>query len=71
MVGKMNFVYKEIMSQPSKITDFRNVVGTTPEQWFKSCLDPIGSSLTKEVMHNENKQSIKQFQKYFPDMEVI
>jgi hypothetical protein len=68
MVDKMNLVYKEIMSKPAKLTDFRSIVGTTPEQWFKSCLDPNGSSLSKEVMHNESKQSIKQFQKYFPEL---
>lgn len=71
MVGQMHNVYKNVMTQPSREMNFKPVLGTTPLEWFISCTAPDGSTLKKEVMQNESKQSIKQFQHYFPEDEQL
>ena len=66
MVCRMHEVYKEIMLQPAREINFKDILGNSPSEWFMSCIAPDGSTVNKEVMQNESKQSIRQFQKYFP-----
>jgi L-malate glycosyltransferase len=67
MVRKMHLIYHETMKKPAREMNFRNIIGTTPKEWFESCLIPDKNIMNKQIMKNTNKQSIYQFIKYFPE----
>ena len=72
MVRNMHLIYRDIMYHyPAKVVDFEKLWGKTPYDWFKFSLAPDKDAMKKEVMKNNDKQSIHQFIRYFPEDEKL
>ena len=65
-------MYRDVIyNHPAKSVDFEKLWGTTPNEWFKFSLAPDANAMKKEVMKNNDKQSIHQFIRYFPKDEKL
>jgi glycosyltransferase involved in cell wall biosynthesis len=72
MVMKMHDMYRDVIyNHPAKSVNFEQLWGTTPSEWFKFSLAPDKDAMKKEVMKNNDKQSIHQFIKYFPENDKL
>lgn len=78
----MENVYNMLMRQPKKKYNFADTLGTTPVDWFLTCLSPedrtpfltntedsIRSS--RGVLWEPSKSSIPQFSRYFSDDKIL
>jgi len=72
--------YRRLMDKPKRRFDFRNIFGSTPWEWFSSCLGEYRSLFSQEtidasrpdrlklpVFYERSKSSVFQFRHYFPD----
>ena len=72
--------YMRLMGKPKRRLDLRDLFGSTPWEWFSSCLgdyrylfslETVDASrherLKFPVLYEKSKSSVFQFQQYFPD----
>jgi glycosyltransferase involved in cell wall biosynthesis len=72
--------YMMLMDKPKQKVDFKNIFGSTPWEWFSSCLGEYkrlfsletvdisqSERLTFPVLYEKSKSSVFQYKQYFPD----
>lgn len=72
--------YRKLMDKPKQQFDFRSIFGSTPWEWFLSCLGEYRSLFSLEtidasrserlklpVLYEKSKSSVFQYRQYFPD----
>ncbi len=67
LIGKMHPVYASVLEKPAKVVDFKPLIGGTPGDWFVSSVAPGRDVLHKAIMKGENKLSLRQWMRYYPD----